>query len=57
VGMWWGPHIVTNFQNQEIGTPIICTRNSRKFGATMPTFGKPHPILPLNILLSRQKRS
>jgi hypothetical protein len=43
---WNGVCIVANFENQEIGTSIYA--NSRKFGATTPTFGKPHPILPLN---------
>jgi hypothetical protein len=33
-------------QLSESGTPIMCV----KFGATMPTFGKPHPILPARAL-------
>jgi hypothetical protein len=35
----------------------LCARKSRKFGATTPTFGEPHPILPAHMYVAKSGQS
>jgi hypothetical protein len=49
-------HIVANFQQQEIGTPIYAREIRESLVQPRPFFGRPHPILPA-YFAEWQKRS